>query len=128
MDLPFAVPAGMGVVMANSPRIQLPEQREIFHLLEGDLGDISWFLPKGLSQYCLQHDQSQCDFSNTIARPVFYPGTYYLVIWNPTAHQTDYTANIGFREDHYSLDPAVAEQIRDNGLLHRPCHDPYPFE
>lgn len=127
VSLPFAVPPGLGVVVANNPRIPFPGKREVFHLEEGDLGDISWFLPQGLSQQCLTEAQWLCDFSNTIAQPVFYPGTYYLAIWNPTGIPTDYTANIGFSEENYSPDPDVLELIRDNALLHRSCHEPYPF-
>ena len=127
MNLPFAVPAGLGVVLANNPRIPYPQKREIFQLEEGDLGDISWFLPKGLSQNCLLNAQWLCDFSNTIAQPVFYPGTYYLAIWNPTGVPTDYTANIGYIEAGLTPDPEAQDLIRDNGLLHRSCHEPYPF-
>ena len=71
--------------------------------------------------------QWQCDFSNTIARPVFYPGTYYIVIWNPTGIPTDYTANIGYSEENYQHNPDAEDLVRDNGLLHRTCHQPYPF-
>jgi hypothetical protein len=128
VQLPFSVPAGMGVVKANNPHVHFPKKRAIFHLEEGDLGDISWFLPKGLTQECLLENQALCDFSNTIAQPVFYPGDYYIVIWNPTGIPTDYTANIGFSEENTAeADPAVADLIRDNGLLHRSCHAPYPF-
>lgn len=127
LGLPFSVPAGMGVVVAQNPRIPYPGKREIFALEEGDLGDISWFLPKGLSQHCLLEAQWLCDFSNTIAQPVFYPGTYYLAIWNPTGIATDYTANIGFSEANYTPNPEAEDLIRDNALLHRSCHEPYPF-
>jgi hypothetical protein len=126
-SFPFTVPAGMGVVMANNPRIPYPQKREIFALEEGDLGDISWFLPKGLSQNCLLNAQWLCDFSNTIAQPVFYPGTYYIAMWNPTGIPTDYTANIGYSEANFTPNPEAEAEIRDNGLLHRSCHDPYPF-
>jgi hypothetical protein len=127
MNLPFAVPAGMGAVKAENPRIEYPEERPIFHLEEGDLGEISWFLPDGLTQECLLSNPFLCDFTNTIAQPVFYPGDYYIAMWNPTGIPTDYTANIGYEEDNFSSDPEVEDMIRDNGLLHRSCHEPYPF-
>lgn len=127
LDLPFSVPAGLGVVLANNPHVPFPGKREIFTLEEGDLGDISWFLPQGLSQHCLLEAQWECDFSNTIALPVFYPGTYYVAIWNPTGIPTDYTANIGYSEEHFTPNPEAEDLIRDNALLHRTCHEPYPF-
>jgi len=127
MNLPFSVPAGYGVVKAENPKVSWPEEREIFHLEEGDLGDISWFLPEGLSQDCLLNNQAACDFTNTISRPVFYPGDYYLAIWNPNGVPTDYTANIGFIESGEEGDPEDLDKIRDNGLLHRPCTEPYPW-
>jgi hypothetical protein len=127
MDLPFEVPAGMGVIKAENPAAGHKEKREIFHVEEEDLGAIAWFLPEGLSQECLTENQSACDFSNTIAQPVFYPGDYYLVIWDPAGDAMDYTANIGFSEENYSADPDVLDQIRDNALLHHPCKEPYPW-
>jgi hypothetical protein len=128
MNLPFAVPAGYGVVKAENPKVSYPDKREIFHLEEStDLGEISWFLPEGLSQDCLLNNQAACDFSNTISRAIFYPGDYYLAIWNPNGVPTDYTANIGFIEDGVEGTPEVNDMIRDNGLLHRSCHEPYPL-
>lgn len=128
MNLPFSVPAGYGVVKAENPRVHRPDTREIFELEESaDLGTITWFLPEGLSQDCLLHNQAACDFSNTIGQPVFYPGDYYLAIWNPNGVPTDYTANIGFVETGVEGTPEVHDMIRDNGLLHRNCHEPYPF-
>jgi hypothetical protein len=118
----------MGVIMAHNPKIPYPDKRPIFHLEEGDLGDIAWFLPLGLTQECLLTNPFLCDFTNTIMLPVFYPGTYQIVIWNPTKIPTDYTANIGFDEANFTpTPPDIADQIRDNGLLHRSCHKPYPF-
>jgi hypothetical protein len=125
LNLPFGVPAGLGVLVAANPHVSYPNKREVF-VLEGDLG-LSWFLPKGLSQYCLLNAQYLCDFSNTIARPVFYPGTYYIAIWNPTGIPTDYTANIGYSEANYTPNPEAEDEVRDNALLHRSCHEPYPL-
>ncbi len=125
LDLPFDVPAGNGVVFADNPRVR---PRPIFVLPPGeaDLGNMSWFLPQGLTQHCLEEAQWECDFSNTIAQPVFYPGTYYIVMWNPTGVQTDYTANIGYSEAHYEEpSPEDVEILRDWGILHRGCA-PYP--
>ncbi len=128
MNLPFAVPAGYGVVKAENPKVSWPDKREVFHLEESaELGEISWFLPEGLSQDCLLNNQAACDFTNTISQPLFYPGDYYLAIWNPNGVPTDYTANIGFIETGVEGTPEVNDMVRDNGLLHRSCHEPYPF-
>lgn len=126
-DLPFVVPSGMGVVFADNPRICYPQKREIFTEEDDSIGRISWFLPEGLSQTCLLSNQLSCDFTHTIARPVFYPGTYYIVIWNPSGVPTDYTANIGYGEANYQPNPELEALVRNNRLLHRTCHTPYPF-
>jgi len=129
LGLPFAVPAGMGAIKANNPLVPFPEKRAIFTLEEdADLGSITWFLPKGVTQDCLFNNPLSCDFTNTIAQPVFYPGTYYIAIWNPTSIPTDYTANIGYSEVGTTPpDAQTADLIRDNGLAHRGCHPAYPF-
>ncbi|MFT3927064.1 MAG: hypothetical protein QM778_31245 [Myxococcales bacterium] len=127
LDLPFEVPAGNGVVFADNPEIS---PRPVFHMPQGeaDMGDLKWFLPAGLTQECLQTNPQACDLSHTIAQPVFYPGTYYIVMWNPSGVQTDYTASIGYSEAHYEEPPQdIVELLRDNGLLHRGCAD-YPKE
>lgn len=127
MDLPFDVPFGMGVVMADNPRVHR-HQRAIFDLsaeVEA-LGNTAWFLPDGLTQDCLLHAPWLCDFSNTIAQPVFVPGTYYIVMWNPSGRPIDYTANIGFSEENFEPNEDLEELVKDNGLVHLPCKDPYP--
>jgi hypothetical protein len=127
LELPFEVPAGSGVVFADNPQVS---PRPVFHMPPGeaDVGDLAWFLPKGLTAECLTTAPQTCDYSHTIAQPVFYPGTYYIVMWNPSGVPTDYTANIGYSEAHYEEpDPEILDLIRDNGLLHRTCAD-YPKE
>jgi len=127
IELPFDVPPGMGIVVADNPWVLYPNKREIFNLEEGHLGDISWFLPEGLSQDCLLNAPYLCDFTNTIAQPVFAPGTYYIAIWNPTGIPTDYTANVGTSEENFVEDEEVEELVADNKTLHRSCNTPYPF-
>jgi hypothetical protein len=99
----------------------------VFVLEEEALGTISWFLPQGLSQYCLLEAQWLCDFTNTISQPVFAPGTYYIAMWNPSGFPTDYTANIGYSEENYQPNPELEALVANNGLLHRACDPPYPF-
>ncbi len=120
--LPFAVPDGFGVVFADNPKQCYPQRRELFTQQDPGAGTLSWFLPKGLTQSCLLENQGTCDFSNTIAQPVFYPGTYSIVMWNPTGAPADYTANIGYDESNYESRQELEALVRDNALLHRPCH------
>lgn len=125
MDLPFLVPDGMGVIAKDQPHVSWPDRRPIFSVEEEGLS-MSFFLPVGLTDECLRTNPTACDFSNTISTAVFYPGTYYLVMWNPANIPTDYIASVGYSEAHYEADPEVLEQLQD-GVLHRSCHEPYPF-
>jgi hypothetical protein len=75
---------------------------------------------------CLFDVPPSCDFTNTISVPVFVPGRYYIVMWDPDGQPQDYTANIGFLEGGAAADPDVVEAVRDNGWLHHPCGIPYP--
>ena len=102
VDLPFKVLPGMGVIVADNPVIE-KGLRPIFDLdlaePELELG-IAWFLPLGLTQECLFNIPPDCDFSNTIAQPVFLPGDYWIIMWDPSGKAQDYTANIGTSEEH----------------------------
>lgn len=121
--LPFPVPPGMGVAFAPNPRPEGGIDRAVFS--DPSLG-LAWFLPLGLTQECLFGDPRTCDYRNTISVPVFVPGTYHLVMWDPDGQPQDYTANIGFLEGGIPADPAVIAAVRDNGWLHGPCTPPYP--
>jgi hypothetical protein len=122
--LPFDAPPGFGVLVALNPTIPSNEERPIFHA-EGDL-NISWFLPDGLTEQCLLHAPWTCDFSNTISTPVFVPGPYYIVTWDPQGKHQNYTFNIGFEEGSTMPDPETEDIIRDNEWMHTPCTEPYP--
>ena len=102
LELPFELPPGYGMLYAPNPPIVPGAARPVFNFPEADY---AWFLPEGLSEYCLLEAPYLCDFSNTISTPVFVPGQYFLVMWNPTGKPMDYTANVGFREDLF-LGPA----------------------
>jgi hypothetical protein len=124
VDLPFDVPPGMGVILASNPKIGLGNKRSIFDIdiAEPQLNlGISWFLPQGLTQDCLRNDISQCDFSNSIALPVFVPGIYNIIVYDPNGKAQDYTANIGSSEENRIPNPEVEDLIRDNNLLHTAC-------
>ena len=124
IDLPFDVPPGMGVILAKNPKIGSGNERPIFDI---DIAEpqlklgIGWFLPKGITQDCLLNDISLCDFSNSIAQPVFVPGIYNIIVYDPDGKAQDYTANIGSSEENRIPDLDVEDLIRDNNLLHTAC-------
>ncbi len=124
VDLPFEVPPGMGVILANNPKVGPGNERSIFDIdiaePELDLG-IGWFLPQGITQDCLLNNPRQCDFSNSIALPVFVPGIYNIIVYDPDGKAQDYTANIGSSEENRIPNPEVEDLIRDNNLLHTAC-------
>lgn len=131
VDLPFDVPEGYGIVIAENPRLGKKEQRPIFDIDTADpeLGlGVSWFLPLGLTQECLLSAPWLCNFENTISQPIFSPGIYYIVIWDPEGKPQDYTANIGFAETAAGVidQTDMQELVKDNALLHWPCSEPYP--
>ena len=109
VTLPFLVPPGQGVVFAPNPPVIPRRDRPVFNFPEADY---AWFLPLGLTEECLLRAPWLCDFSNTINTPVYVPGTYLLVIWNPTGRRLDYTANFGFREDLFE-GPADTDEKLD---------------
>ena len=126
LHLPFEVPVGYGVLYADNPKPPHGVQREIFNLEEGSASGISWFLPVGLSEDCLfAQPFPTCDFSNTIFTPVFVPGVYQIVIWDPKGKAQDYTANIGLSEEDTVENPVAECQVKANRHLHRRCRLPY---
>jgi hypothetical protein len=132
LDVPFQIPPGYGIIIAANPEVGKKEQRPIFDIDSADpelaLG-LSYFLPLGLTQDCLLYQPWLCNFENTISQPIFVPGVYYIVIWDPKGKKQDYTANIGFLEEVSEVidQSEMQEIVKDNALLHRPCRDPYPW-
>lgn len=127
-NVPFTVPEGWGVVVAQNPPVVEDAERPLFVLpAEGgiDLG-LSWFLPQGLTQDCLFYAPWTCDYTNTVSTVVFAPGMYFLAVWDPDGVKQDYTLNVGFLEDNYQPDPLLEAWVQDNGHLHLPCTPPYP--
>ena len=118
-ELPFDVPMGYGVVVADNPHV---EQRETLT----EVG-ISWYLPEGLTQYCLYNAPYLCDYTNTISQAVFAPDTYYLVVYDDTGRFGDYTANIGFLEMGEEQTPeqeAIIELMQSGAGYRLPCIEP----
>jgi hypothetical protein len=128
VDLPFDVPPGMGVIVANNPKVGLGEKRPIFDMDFTEpllnLG-IGWFLPQGITQDCLLNHPYLCDFSNSIALPVFVPGIYNIIVYDPAGKAQDYTANIGSSEENRIPNSEVEDLIRDNNLLHTACSETF---
>ena len=126
LKLPFQVPAGKGVIIANNPVIK-KGGRPIFDIDIAEPGlelGIAWFLPLGLTMECLLNPPPLCDFSNTIFQFISVPGTYWIAIFDPSGKVQDYTANIGFSEINFVPNPEIEDLVRDNGHLHTPCHEP----
>jgi len=123
--LPFDVPDGYGVVVAENPRVPPGEQREIFEIGEdgGFVLNLSWFLPVGLSQECFS--AGTCDWTNTIFHISATAGTYYLVVWDPHGHRQDYTLSTGFSESNYDPVPELIDVVSNHKLVHRQCRPPY---
>ncbi len=95
-----------------------PTERLIF------LGsEYAWFLPLGLAERCLLTAPWRCGYSNTINTPVFMPGDYFLVIWNPSGQPCDNTANFGFQDDLFKGDADIEGEIaareRDAAVTHQ---------
>ncbi len=122
--LPFNVPKGMGLIVANNPPIGEKQRRPIFEidLIEPELQlGLKWYLPMGLTQECLTNNPSECDFSNTIAQPIFTPGFYTIIMWDPRGKKQDYTATIGTSEENRIVNLEIEDLVRNNGLLHKKC-------
>lgn len=124
--LPFEIPDGFGVVVAHNPK-QNPDMRPIYTEtpdafnediaeaeangceVDGEMtGNLSWFLPYGLTQNCLHCAPWACNFDNSLALPFFppqySPGLYRLAVWDPTGRPGDYVLNIGTGEGESSCE------------------------
>jgi hypothetical protein len=118
-ELPFDVPPGYGVIVAENPHVI---DREILT----EVG-ISWYLPDGLTQQCLYEAPWSCDYTNTISQAVFAPGQYFLIVYADEGRFGDYTANIGFLETGTPLTPeqeAIVEYIKSGAGYRLPCVEP----
>lgn len=133
VDLPFALPEGMGVVVKINPRYYKGAERPVFY---EPTANISWFLPKGMTEQCMMGNpptvppMATCDMSNIIAftPPYALPlqnGIYYFVVWADDARHQDYTLSIGYSDEYYyRTDDEYLTY--NNAYLHTPCTEPYP--
>lgn len=93
----------VGIIVADNPPVA-NRAVNVFESPEEGV-EASWFLPDGLTQFCLTQAPFLCDFSNTISylltENTGYPAgeyTFFLAMWDPAALTRDYTANIGTDE------------------------------
>ena len=93
----------VGIIVADNPPVA-NRALNVFESPEEGV-EASWFLPEGLTQFCLLEAPFLCDFSNTISylltEDTGYPVgeyTFFLAMWDPAALTRDYTANIGADE------------------------------
>lgn len=120
--LPFDVPQGMGVIVAHNPKdnsVERPIYTETPDAFNAEIAEanangcsivgqmtanLSWFLPYGLTQDCLHCKPWTCDYSNSLAMPVFIPGIYQIVVFDPTGRPGDYSLNLGTGEGENTCD------------------------
>ena len=125
-NLPFDIPEDCedcGIVVAYQTEVPLGEWnlRPVFSLTDVPGVHISWFFPADF-------------YTDIIMETINVPGTYYIVMWNPSRLPCDYTANIGFEEtfseeDRFRVD-TITPMYSDHKILHFPCEEvegPPPF-
>jgi hypothetical protein len=127
--VPQPAPGANGVLYAPNPKM---ERREFF--VEDVVTGLSWFLPKGLTQECLEPPGNpflDCEtFANSIvatAQQGMQVGQpYYVAVWDPAGQAQDYTMNLGVTDAHYVDRPEINAEIECFGLIHGGCSQPYP--
>lgn len=129
--------AGMnGALFGPNPTI---DPREIF--VEDVVTGLSWFLPSGTTQECLEgqgpagNPFQDCDTLENSIVAVASPGQpydlmlgedYYVAIWDPDGEAQDYTIALGITDAHYVNRPDINSEIECFQLLHSTCTAPYP--
>ena len=129
--------AGMnGALFAPNPTI---DPREVF--VEDVVTGLSWFLPAGTTQECLEgqgpagNPFQDCDTLENSIVAVTSPGQpydlmlgedYYVAIWDPDGEAQDYTIALGITDAHYVNRPDINAEIECFQLLHSSCTAPYP--
>lgn len=129
--------AGMnGALFAPNPTI---DPREVF--VEDVVTGLSWFLPAGTTQECLEgqgpagNPFQDCETLENSIVAVTSPTqpydlmlgeTYYVAIWDPDGEAQDYTIALGITDAHYVNRPNINSEIECFQLLHDTCTAPYP--
>ena len=67
--------------------------------LEYVWGEVSWFLPHGVTQECLHCTPWACPMDDSLFQPVFVPGYYQVWIWNDSGRGGDYNLSMGIGEE-----------------------------
>ncbi|MBN2341817.1 MAG: hypothetical protein JXX29_10595 [Deltaproteobacteria bacterium] len=117
--LPANLPPGMGAIVVPGRRVKkdarpiyTTTEAEMNHLideymdqcadegidLEYVYGEVSWFLPHGVTQECLHCTPWACPMDDTLFTPVFVPGIYEIWVWNDTDRPGDYNLSLGIGE------------------------------
>ena len=129
MDLPFEIPddcVDCGVVVRTPTKVPLQQwnERPVMRLTDTPGVEIAWFFPIPENM-----------MTDLVFEECSTPGTYYVVIWNPTGRPCDYTANLGltehFTDEDLLRNSIVNKQYSHNRLLHVSCPEfegPAPFE
>jgi hypothetical protein len=122
--------AGMnGAIFAPNPEV---DPREIF--VEDVVTGLSWFLPDGLTQVCLEPPSIpvvDCEtFENTIYAydpkdDIDVGEPYYIAVWDPAGQAQDYTMNLGVTDAHYVDRLDINAEIECFNLIHGECTPPY---
>lgn len=136
IDDPEAVPqpAGdrmNGAILAPNPEI---DPREIF--VEDVVTGLSWFLPAGQTQTCLEPPSIPLQDCETLDNSILVSTAlgddlavgepYYIAIWDPQGREQDYTLTLGVTDAHYVDRPDVNAEIECFKLIHGDCTPPYP--
>jgi len=118
-----------GALYAPNPAV---DPREIF--VEDVVTGLSWFLPDGLTQACLEVPPPDipfnvCEsFENTIVataqQGMIVGEAYYAAIWDPAGEAQDYTMNLGATDANYVDRPDINAEIECFNLIHGECTPP----
>lgn len=133
IDDPDEVPQpaeGMnGAIFAPNPE---NEPREIF--VEDVVTGLSWFLPEGQTQQCLEPPSiplQDCEtlensilISTALGDEIVAGEPYYLAIWDPQGREQDYTVTLGVTDAHYVDRPDINAEIECFNLIHGECTPP----
>ena len=124
--------AGMnGALFAPNPEI---DRREVF--VEDVVTGLSWFLPAGTTQDCLEGGNPFLDcetLDNSILAvtsenqpyDLMLGEPYYVALWDPEGEAQDYTVTLGITDAHYVDRPDVNAEIECFQLIHGTCTAPY---
>jgi hypothetical protein len=118
-----------GAIFAPNPTV---DRREIF--VEDVVTGLSWFLPDGLTQVCLEPPSIPIDACDTFENTILaYEGQddivvgepYYIAVWDPEGDAQDYTMTLGITDAHYVDRLDINAEIECFNLIHGDCTPPY---